>query len=38
LCKGYYKFFNHVAPYMDFMRNELQNGRPPSNVMRMRKK
>jgi uncharacterized protein len=33
LCKGYYKFFNRVAPYMDFMRNELQHGRPPANVM-----
>lgn len=33
LCKGYYKFFDHVAPYMDFMRNELAHRRPPSNVM-----
>ncbi len=33
LCSGYYKFFNHVAPYMDFMKNELQNQRPPANVM-----
>lgn len=33
LCKGYYKFFNHVAPYMDFMKKELMNQRPPSNVM-----
>ena len=23
LCKGYYKFFDHVAPYMDFMKKEL---------------
>ena len=23
LCKGYYQFFKHVAPYMDFMKNEL---------------
>jgi uncharacterized protein len=38
LCKGYYKFFNHAAPYMDFMRNELQNRRSPANVMRMGKK
>ena len=34
LCKGYYKFFSHVAPYMDFMKNELLNKRPPANVMK----
>lgn len=33
LCKGYFKFFKHVAPYMDFMKNELKNQRPPANVM-----
>lgn len=33
LCAGYRRFFAHVAPYMDFMKNELENGRPPSNVM-----
>lgn len=33
LCKGYYKFLEHVAPYMDFMKNELLNKRPPANVM-----
>jgi uncharacterized protein len=33
LCEGYYKFFKHVAPYMDFMKNELQNQRPPANIM-----
>ena len=33
LCQGYYRFFEHVAPYMDFMRNELLNSRPPSNIM-----
>lgn len=33
LCRGYYKFFKHVAPYMDFMKNELENKRPPSNIM-----
>ena len=36
LCKGYYRFFEHVAPYMDFMKNELDNQRPPSNVMNAR--
>lgn len=33
LCKGYYKFFSHVAPYMDFMKRELLAKRPPANVM-----
>ncbi len=33
LCKGYYKFFKHIAPYMDFMKNELDNNRTPVNIM-----
>lgn len=33
LCKGYYKFLRHVAPYMEFMKNELANHRPPANIM-----
>ena len=33
LCSGYRKFFEHVAPYMDFMANELKNQRPAANVM-----
>ena len=33
LCEGYYKFFSHVAPYMDFMKKELLAKRPPANVM-----
>lgn len=33
LCKGYYQFFKHVSPYMDFMKNELLNKRPPANIM-----
>ncbi len=33
LCQGYYSFFEHVAPYMDFMKRELTAHRPPSNVM-----
>jgi len=33
LCEGWYRFFDHVAPYMDFMKNELQHKRPPANVM-----
>ncbi len=34
LCEGYYRFFEHVAPYMDFMKKELLNRRAPANVMR----
>lgn len=33
LCKGYYAFFKHVAPYMDFMKKELLAERAPANVM-----
>ena len=33
LCAGYRQFFAHVAPYMDFMKRELQHQRPPANVM-----
>lgn len=33
LCAGYHKFFSHAAPYMDFMKNELMNRRPPANIM-----
>jgi uncharacterized protein len=33
LCEGFYQFFNHVAPYMDFMKKELLAKRPPANVM-----
>lgn len=33
LCQGYFKFFKHVAPYMDFMKRELMEQRPPANVM-----
>ncbi|MDR0748140.1 MAG: anaerobic sulfatase-maturation protein [Tannerellaceae bacterium] len=35
LCKGYKKFFHHVAPYMDYMKKELLEGRPPANVMKV---
>ena len=33
LCKGYHQFFEHVAPYMDFMKQELQHDRAPANIM-----
>lgn len=32
LCSGYKRFFSHVAPYMEFMKKELEAGRPPANV------
>jgi uncharacterized protein len=35
LCDGYRQYFEHVAPYMDFMRAELQAGRAPANVMKL---
>lgn len=33
MCSAYRRYFAHTAPYMDFMRNELLNRRPPANVM-----
>jgi uncharacterized protein len=33
LCAGYKRFFHHVAPYMEFMSEELRHERPPANVM-----
>lgn len=38
LCKGYYQYYSHVAPYMDFMKRELQALRPPANIMEVLKK
>jgi uncharacterized protein len=35
LCAGYKLFFKHIDPYMQFMASELQQGRPPANVMQM---
>ncbi len=32
LCPGFKKFYKHTEPYFDFMANELQHNRPPSNV------
>jgi len=34
LCRGYRGFFNHVAPYMQFMAAELRQQRPPATIMR----
>ncbi len=38
LCKGYKYFFNHISLPMDFMVNELNNKRPPANIMKWIKK
>ena len=38
LCKGYYQYYSHVVPYMDFMKRELQAQRPPANIMEALKK
>ena len=35
LCPGYYHYYTHVAPYMYFMKRELQAGRPPANIMQI---
>lgn len=34
LCEGYYAFFKHSQPYMNFMANELFCKRSPANVMK----
>lgn len=34
LCAGYRKYFAHVAPFMDFMKQELAAQRPPANIMK----
>ena len=34
LCKGYRQFFEHVEPYMNFMKRELENHRALANVMK----
>lgn len=33
LCKGFKKFYRHIAPYMELMATEIRHQRPPSNVM-----
>lgn len=37
LCQGYYQYYTHVAPYMDFMKRELLAQRPPANIMNILK-
>ena len=34
LCAGYRQFFQHVAADMAFMRDELNAGRAPANLMK----
>ena len=34
LCEAYQAIFEHLAPYMDYMREELLHERPPANIMR----
>ena len=33
LCNGYRRFFEHVAPYMDWMKRELMANRPPAGIV-----
>ena len=35
LCPGYYHYYQHVARYMDYMKQELMSQRPPSNIMKV---
>ena len=35
LCPGYYHYYQHVVPYMDYMKQELMAQRPPSNIMKV---
>jgi len=37
LCEGYYAFWKHSQPYLEFMANELFFKRAPSNVMDWKK-
>ena len=36
LCAGYYSFFTHIWPAMETMRDLIQNGRPPADIMSFR--
>ena len=37
LCQGYYQYYTHVSPYMDFMKRELLAQRPQANIMNVLK-
>lgn len=38
LCEGYYAFWKHTKPYMEFMAAELAEKRAPANVMQWARK
>ncbi len=33
LCKGYHRFLDHIAPYMDYMKQQLDRKQPPAAIM-----
>ena len=33
LCEGYYKFYDHVAPYMEIMKELLEKEQPPAYII-----
>lgn len=33
LCRGFYRYFDHVAPYMDYMKEQLDREQPPAAIM-----
>ncbi len=35
LCEGYHHFFEHAAPYMEWMKNEYLAGGAPANIMKV---
>lgn len=38
LCEGYYKFYKHVTPYMNYMKEQLEKEQAPANIMEAIKK
>ena len=36
LCQGYHRFFEHVAADMDFMKAQLDAGKAPANIMKIK--
>ena len=33
LCEGYYRFYDHTAPYMEKMKELLENEQPPAYII-----
>lgn len=33
LCEGYHQFFEHVAPYMDYMKRKLEKQQAPADIV-----